>query len=299
MKQILLKYADNGDNNFETFLQLNTHKILNGRKYINDDEVNYLLPIDKIEADREAISYAIRRCLFQKYFFAPIGEKLNTGATVLDIGCGPGFWIKDVGLDHPSSTFIGIDIATTQFPPHDRHPSNVGFLRCNATHGIPFPSETFDFVHISMMCTAFTEYQWYQVIKDVVRVLKYSGWVEIIVSDPLIKNLGNAGKLICEKQGININIHATMPEIIDSVNELEDLEHVSAEYPIGDWGGCLGKYAATNLRKALEGIVYLSNHLKLSTKECDDLLTIYMKELNENKSSGYYHRYFARKAHIS
>ncbi|KAF0436570.1 S-adenosyl-L-methionine-dependent methyltransferase [Gigaspora margarita] len=239
MKQILLKYADNGDNNFETFLQLNTHKILNGRKYINDDEVNYLLPIDKIEADREAISYAIRRCLFQKYFFAPIGEKLNTGATVLDIGCGPGFWIKDVGLDHPSSTFIGIDIATTQFPPHDRHPSNVGFLRCNATHGIPFPSETFDFVHISMMCTAFTEYQWYQVIKDVVRVLKYSGWVEIIVSDPLIKNLGKAGKLVME----------TFFEIC------EKQEHISAEYPIGDWGGCLGKYAATNLRKALEGIV--------------------------------------------
>ncbi|RIB14987.1 S-adenosyl-L-methionine-dependent methyltransferase [Gigaspora rosea] len=198
MKQILLKYTDNGDNDFETFLQINTHKIFNGRKFLNDDEVNYLLPSDKAEADREAISYAIRRRLFQRYFFSPIEEKLNTGATVLDIGCGPGLWMRDVGLDHPSSTFIGIDVDTTQFPPHDRHPSNVGFLGCNATHGIPFPPETFDFVHISMMCTAFTESQWYQVVRDVGRVLKYNGWVEIIVADLLIKNLGKAGKLVLE-----------------------------------------------------------------------------------------------------
>ncbi|CAG8620946.1 25300_t:CDS:2, partial [Gigaspora rosea] len=37
-----------------------------------------------------------------------IKEKLNMRAHVPDIGCGAGFWV-DVGLDYPSSSFIGID----------------------------------------------------------------------------------------------------------------------------------------------------------------------------------------------
>ncbi|CAG8507389.1 19995_t:CDS:1, partial [Gigaspora rosea] len=74
------------NNDFETFLQLNTHRILNGRKYFNDNETKYILPSDKKEINREAMSYTIRQHLFQKSFFSPVEEKLNMRAHVLDIG---------------------------------------------------------------------------------------------------------------------------------------------------------------------------------------------------------------------
>ncbi|CAG8652672.1 2831_t:CDS:2, partial [Dentiscutata heterogama] len=256
-KKVQLKYTDDDDNDFETSLQLSTHRILNGRKYINENESKYMLPSDEKEVNREAMSYAIRKHLFQKNFFSPIEEKLNKGAKVLDVGCGSGFWVIDIGSKYSSSTLIGIDIDSTQFPSNDRHPSNVGFLACNIIHGIPFPPETFDFVHMSMMCCALTEYQWHQLVKDIVRVLKCDGWVEFVEGDPWIKNYGKIGKLVIETfieagktKGINMNIHAMIPKFIGSMNELRDLEYVNAEYPLGEWGGCLGKLALANIRKA-------------------------------------------------
>ncbi|KAF0436571.1 S-adenosyl-L-methionine-dependent methyltransferase [Gigaspora margarita] len=303
-KQKVLTIDD--DNDFETFLQLNTHRILNGRKFLNDNETKYILPSDKKEINREAMSYSIRQHLFQKHFFSPVEEKLKMRANVLDIGCGAGFWVVDVGLDYPSSSFIGIDIDSTRFPSNDRHPPNVGFLECNITHGIPFPPETFDFVHMSMLCCALTESQWHQLVKEIVRVLKFEGWVEFVEGDPWFKNCGKLGKFMIEntlevskKKGINLNIHTMIPKFIGSMNELRDLEYFNVEYPLGEWGGCLGKYVIANIRKAAEGIVYLQKHLGLSTKEYDALLTKHLKELNENKAIGFYHRYYARKTHNS
>ncbi|CAG8663013.1 10138_t:CDS:2 [Dentiscutata erythropus] len=302
MKKVLLKYTDYDDSDFETFLQLNTHKILNGRKFFNDDETKYILPSDKKEVNREAMSYAIRKHLFQKNFFSPVEEKLKMGANVLDVGCGSGLWVVDMGLDYPSSTFIGIDIDSVQFPSCDKQTPNVGFLKCNVAHGIPFPPETFDFVHMSMMCCALTESQWHQLVKDIVRVLKCDGWIEFLEGDPWNKNFGKIGKSLIEttieiaaKKGINLNINKMIPKFIDSINELGELEYINAEYPLGDWGGCLGKFAMTNIRKALEGIVYIPKHLGLSTKEYDDLITNYVKEANENRTVGFYHIYYARK----
>ncbi|RIB09616.1 hypothetical protein C2G38_2251279 [Gigaspora rosea] len=259
-KKVLLKYNGYDDNDFASFLQLSTHKILNGRKYFNENETKCILPSDEKEVNREAMSNAIRKHLFKKNFFSPIEEKLIIGAKVLDIGIS-------------ISTFIGIDMDSTKFPSHDQHPPNVGFLACNITHGIPFPSETFDFVHMS---------------------------------DPWVKNYGKVGKLVietfmemCKTKGINVNIHAMIPKLIGSMNELRDLEYVNAEYPLGDWGGCLGKFTLANIRKACEGIVNAQKYFGLSAKEYDDLLTNYVKELNENRATGFYHRYFARKVHTS
>ncbi|CAG8588588.1 12368_t:CDS:2 [Racocetra fulgida] len=185
-----------------------------------------------------------------------------------------------MGMDYTSSTFIGIDIDSTQFPSDNMHPSNVAFLTCNLTHGIPFPPETFDFVHMSMMCCALTESQWFQLIKEMVRVLKPGGWIELLEGDPWFKNYGKIGKLLTETC-INVNIHKMIPKFINSIEELIDLQYIDAEYPLGDWGGCLGKFVS------------------LSNKEYDGLLCDYVKEANENRSTGLYHRYFARKIRIN
>ncbi|CAG8531173.1 24875_t:CDS:2 [Cetraspora pellucida] len=260
--------------------------MFNERTFLKDDETKYILPSDKKEVEREAISYTIRKHLFGGNYCSPVEKKLKAG-----------FWVVDMGLDYSSSTFVGIDLGSTQFPSDNMHPSNVGFLACNITHGIPFPPETFDYVHLSMMCCALTESQWSQLIKDMVRVLKYDGWIEIIEGDPWFKNSGRIGKLISETC-ININIQAMIPKFFNSINELRDLQYIDVEYPLGDWSGCLGKFAMANIRRACEGIVYIQKHLGLSTKEYDDLLCDFEKEAYENRSLGFYHRYFARKARI-
>src|SRR5207245_527801 len=60
---------------------------------------------------------------------------------------------------------------------------NAGFIECNILNGgLPFPSNTFDFVHQLLLYAAFTERQWSQ---EIIRVLKPSGYAEFMESDVL------------------------------------------------------------------------------------------------------------------
>ncbi|CAG8557393.1 20088_t:CDS:2, partial [Racocetra fulgida] len=198
-----------------------------------------------------------------------------------------------MGLEFPSSTFIGIDIDSSNFPPLDRCPSNVCFLTCNAAHGIPFPPDTFDFVHISMMWCAFSESQWLNLIKDLVRVLKYDGWIEFVNPNPCSRNPGKAEQLLFES-GVDISIYEMIPKYLEAVDELDEINCLSIDYPVGEHFDCFGKFVK-NIKRVYESIVFLPKYMGMSSEEFNDLLNEFCKEVNENKPSFDIHRQFAKK----
>lgn len=81
----------------------------------------------------------------------------------LFVRCGTGKWTIENAVEYPQSTFVGIDMSPI-FPTEDR-PQNAGFIECNVLYGLPFPSNTFDFIHQRLLHAAFTEEQWMKVIK--------------------------------------------------------------------------------------------------------------------------------------
>lgn len=290
-----------------TSLLLNSHKTCNGRQYLSDIDFHYVLPSDKLEFTRLTMSYILRKHLWKKNFCSPINEKLNMGATILDIGCGGGLWVIDMGLEYPSSTFIGIDIDPSNFPSRDRYPSNVCFLTCNVTHGVPFPQNTFDFIYISFMWCAFTEPQWLSLINDLVRVLKYDGWIEFVLPDLCSKNPGkvekslfkSVSKACLEIKGVNISIYKTIPKYLEVIDELDEINCATIEYPVGDWFGCFGNYAWENIKRIYESFVFLPKHMGISNEEYDNLLNEFSKEVHENKPFYEIYRYFAKKIQIT
>ncbi|CAG8559140.1 14807_t:CDS:2 [Racocetra fulgida] len=210
-----------------------------------------------------------------------------------------------MALEYPSSTFIGIDVNSSFFPPSDKYPPNVCFLTSNVTYGIPFPKETFDFVYLSMMYSAFTEQQWSELTKDIVRVLKYDGWVESLETTALCLNRGKVTKWIeeaaciaCMKEkGINCRITDLLPKIFES-NGLTNIKCIKIEYPVGEWFGCFGKYSMNNLRRLFQSFVFLPEYMGISYEEYIDLLDIFVKEANENKTYTHLQRCFAKKTWI-
>ncbi|CAG8465206.1 13759_t:CDS:2 [Ambispora leptoticha] len=78
----------------------------------------------------------LHRYMWKKDFSSPIEEILNTGAKVLDIGCGEGTWLSQMATEFPRSNFLGLDISaidSTKF-----YPGNLSFIQNNVLDGVPF-----------------------------------------------------------------------------------------------------------------------------------------------------------------
>ncbi|CAG8591233.1 6035_t:CDS:2 [Cetraspora pellucida] len=275
---------------------LNKYKTINGRDFFDIEDLTYTLPSDKLEADRGTLSHILNKHAWKGNFRSPIVEKLkNGGAKVLDIGCGSGNWIIDMALEYPSSTFIGIDVNSSFFPSNDKCPSNVCFLTSNVIYGIPFPMETFDFVYLGMMFSAFTDSQWSKLIKDIIRVLKYEGWIESLEGTGILINcgkvtncIGEAVRKACIKEkGINFLISTLMPKMFESNKELTNIQCIKVEYPIGEWFGYFGKCSVINIRRFFQSFVFVPEYLGVTYEEYIDLLDIFVKEANENKTYTY------------
>ncbi|RIB12522.1 S-adenosyl-L-methionine-dependent methyltransferase [Gigaspora rosea] len=204
------KNYDELDINEVSSILLDQYEIIGGRKFLNNNEANYLMPSDEMELRRLEIAHVLKRFSWKGNFSAPVEEILKNGkATVLDAGCGTGCWVLDLGQDFPNSTFVGIDIQSKGFPSVNERSPNIGFLEHNLLSGIPFPDETFDYVHMESMWLAFTKQQYMNVIHELVRVTKNNGWIEIYEVNFDLKNLGSSMKAVqdaCKFIYVNISV---------------------------------------------------------------------------------------------
>ena|SRR5437763_7333345 len=90
---------------------------------------------------------------------------------------------------YPNAEFTGLDIMI-QNSPSEIKPKNTNFVVGNVLNGLPFRSNTFDYVFIGNMRTSFTIDDWPSVIDELIRVTKANGWLEFSDSDILFHGCG-------------------------------------------------------------------------------------------------------------
>lgn len=117
---------------------------------------------------------------------------------------------------YPNSSFTGVDLVSIfpqsqQSPPSYHHQQQEGgmgkfddvkFLQANILDGLPFLDDTFDFVNMRLLATAYTATEWEQkVIPEIIRVTRGGGWIEFMETGmqyhnqgPTTTKLSNAGK---------------------------------------------------------------------------------------------------------
>ncbi|CAG8452478.1 339_t:CDS:2 [Acaulospora colombiana] len=158
------------------------------------DESNAKIPYSDAkeddDIDKAHLMHFYYRFVWNGNFSSPtIMETLQTGASVLDVGCGPGSFLLDLASSHAKSAFVGID-QNPVFPTYIK-PPNVSFYKHNILEGLPFAMETFDFVYLRFMKNYFNEEEWRSnVLPEILRVLKPGGWVEFMEIDEKIYNVG-------------------------------------------------------------------------------------------------------------
>ncbi|CAG8722934.1 565_t:CDS:2, partial [Racocetra fulgida] len=251
---------------------LDQYKIIGGRKFLNTHEGNYVMPSDEMELRRLEVSHVLTRYVWKGNFSAPVEEKLKNGkATVLDSG----HWILDLGNDFPNSTFVGIDIQSSGFPSvNERHP-NTGFLEHDLTTGVPFPDETFDYVHMKIMYFALTKQQYINIIHEIVRVTKCDGWIEIFEPNLDMKNLGNSMQA---ENGFDPMIFLEISKYFKSTNELTNIEHIKMNVSLGEWAGRYNEYSLDSVKQFYKSATYMPDYMGISQKDYQELIDDFDKQ---------------------
>ncbi|CAO3571359.1 unnamed protein product [Mortierella alpina] len=203
--------------------------------------------------DQQAQQHALLKYFFKGNYCAPLNT-LDLGS-VLDVGCGVGVWMKDMALEFPMTEVHGVDLAiptrrrrhrvpastssssnknspTTSEPSsagasgiashtpsasNDSMPSNCFFHRANITQGLPFPDNTFDYCHVRLVLWGYPLNSFPELLNELVRVTKKSGWIEFVDMDPCIKKATQPGTHINEwiKTGL---IHSNMdPDLVKTL----------------------------------------------------------------------------------
>lgn len=77
---------------------------------------------------------------------------------MLDSGCGPATWTFEMGETYPRSKFHGVDVSCVF--PESIKPANVEFVIGNIAKHIPYPDNTFDYIHQRLLLLGLTNEDW-------------------------------------------------------------------------------------------------------------------------------------------
>ncbi|CAG8512434.1 10490_t:CDS:2 [Paraglomus occultum] len=228
-------------------------KVADGQQLNNS---NYVLPNDSGEEERLNIQHLIFKHAFNGSFSAPVDQLLKSGARVLDVWlvercCGSAAWTLELAKKYPNSNFIGIDIAPVVLA--DEKPSNVEFVEHNVLDGLPFDSNSFDYVFARAAVSVYTRTQWTELaIPEYTRVTKPGGWVELMEFDALrgeddinIQRVYDAWVILAEPKGLVVSPGSEIRGFLEQSGWLTNIGYVEKSIPIGPKGE---KYAEMAIR---------------------------------------------------
>ncbi|KAJ3121787.1 hypothetical protein HK100_012233 [Physocladia obscura] len=174
------------------------------RGYHSVEESDYALPSDEIEQNRLETQHYLLRAMFNGDIVCSEVKELvkKAGTKVLDVGCAKGFWLDSVRKEYPLSEYYGVDIAeslaTEASPEH-----NVTIKFGNVLEGLPcdnFQHEdnTFDYTHQRLLVFGMPKEKYPEALKELIRVTKAGGWIELIEVDIMAYKAGPYSKQLSQ-----------------------------------------------------------------------------------------------------
>lgn len=146
--------------------------VIAGRRHLTG--VPYALPKDLSEIKRLDFQHYIYRQILHGNFLVP----LTNPRAILDVGCGTGIWGKEMAQQFPTTQAYGLDLENLK--ESGTLPPNYQFAQGNLLEELPFAHNTFDFVHQRLiLASAIPLARWSDVLKELLRVTRPGGWLEL------------------------------------------------------------------------------------------------------------------------
>ena len=188
---------------------------------------------------------------------------------------------------------VGIDLVPGKV---DSRPLNYRYVKANVLQGIPFGDDRFDYVHQRLMVTALPLATWPAVVRDLVRVTRPGGWIELVESGDDIEPRGPATKRLFElaaqlAASYGLDQTGSVSHVLDRYLLSAGAEHVEQRrvpLPIGEWGGRVGSLMASDFRSTFGNLcgtfesrfgipaAICQELLRAMNEECEGFRTSYM-----------------------
>jgi SAM-dependent methyltransferase len=240
----------------------------------------YLMPQHPSEVNRLDLQHFALRELLGTNHLAPIAAPRS----VLDVGTGTGQWAVEMCREFPGALVVGAD----QAPPVDRHAAlGYVFTRINLLNGLPFRDGSFEYVHQRLLRAGIPAAAWPGAVRELARVTAPGGLVEVGESG---EHWGNAGPAATRFFGLMRELGGRfgmdtqgppglgLPRLLAEAG-LDQIGERQVTVPIGEWGGRVGSFMASNLRTIGRALtpVYASA-LGVPEKETTALVTEMLRE---------------------
>lgn len=112
--------------------------------------------------------------------------------SILDLGCGPGQWARDVALQYPQINVTGIDISNIMIHYAQAHAQvgklpNITFEVMDITKPLDFPDKSFDLVNARLIAFLSPE-QWTGLLSECMRILRPGGVIRLTENEVVTTN---------------------------------------------------------------------------------------------------------------
>jgi SAM-dependent methyltransferase len=275
-------------------------QMFGGRRHLA--AMPYPLPKDMGEISRLDFQHYLLRAGLRGNFIAGV----ENPQSILDIGAGSGRWAMEVAAAFPRAQVIGLDLV----PPAvddarilgnglDKRPDNYAFTPGNVLEGLPFADNTFDFTHQRLLITAIPQEQWPVVLGELARVTRPGGWIELAEcgvpeeGGPGLMGLWGTWIQFCARRNVDFTLGHTVGQMLQKAG-LSDVRQHPLYFPMGDWGGRVGRASATDclaVGKALRAGVIGAG--VCAEAEYDRLYAAAEKEFADRRGRGVLPFYFA------
>ncbi len=184
------------------------------------------------------------------HYTAPLRFPIRS---MLDVGTGTGIWAVEMANLCPTSLVMGVDLDTFLFKPDP--PDNCLLRAGNVLTSLPFPDQMFDYTHQRLLVLAIPAERWPGVIRELVRVTRVGGWLELVEADTQIAHAGPAT--------------AHFQTIVDALVNGEPLRHLAEmlthegvqavetqpiPLALGEWGGRVGSMLKQDILAAAQAL---------------------------------------------
>jgi SAM-dependent methyltransferase len=257
------------------------------RRFVDAPDAPYQLPKDTTDLNRLDFQHFILRQAFVGNYVAPIS--LDTGSKLLDVGTGTGRWAIEMAQAFPQTRVYGVDLEESraisgQTP---STPLNYSFQRGNVLQGLPFQGNTFDFVHQRLLVTGVPFTRWPEVIRELLRVTRHGGWIEMVEGGAIFVHEGPAttqwsawSNALMGSADIDVYQIANLAAVAQQNGLI--CERRVYNIPIGSWGGRIGVMMQQDLLSIYDSLVpRYQQVLGISTGNTDTIRQRMIQEWND------------------